>query len=574
MRLKEIFAKNIFIKPRLNPLEWSENYRVLSQEASANFGKFKALPYQKEVLEVVGDDEVQEVVLMWASQLGKSEILNNIVGYFIHQDPSTILFLLPTEDVAEDYSKRRLAPMFRDVKELGELINSREANNTILLKNFKGGNLALVGSNSPSKLASKPIRVLIVDEADRCEITKEGHSIDLAQKRTNTFLNRKIIKVSTPTITGASYIEREYESSDKRKFYIPCPHCSFPQALKFQNIIWTKSEDDRVDFNSVRYQCCECGALWDEQEKNKAVALGWWERENKDAKKVGFYLNAIYSPFFTMAEIAKDFLNSKDDAHKLQVFKNTIEAISFEPPSIKMEEVELFKRREDYKPSELPNDIIFITAGVDVQKDRLEVEFKGWGVGYENWGIEHLKIWGETQETSVWEKLYRELKKPFYKKDGTKINTTITLIDSGYNKDRVYSFVKLDKRFFASKGASEQEKKKEFVNKPKIDAPGVGLFSLGTYAGKSELFRLLSIKDKGAGYCHYPQSYTLDYFKQLTAEKLVKKRSKNGYEMLSFENTKGARNEALDLSVLCLAGAKILKLDRLDFKNFGVSKGS
>ena len=221
-----------------------------------------------------------------------------------------------------------------------------------------------------------------------------------------------------------------------------------------------------------------------------------------------------------------------------------------------------------------PNDIIFITAGVDVQKDRLEVEFKGWGIGYENWGIEHLKIWGETQETSVWEKLYRELKKPFYKKDGTKMNTTIALIDSGYNKDRVYSFVKLDKRFFATKGASEQEKKKEFVNKPKIEAAGVGLFSIGTFAGKSEIFRLLSIKDKGAGYCHYPQSYTLDYFKQLTAEKLVKKRSKNGYEMLSFENTKGARNEALDLSVLCLAGAKILKLDRLDFKNFDANKGS
>ena len=545
-------------------LEWSERYRVLSQEASANFGKFKALPYQKEVLKTISDNEYQEVVLMWASQLGKSEILNNTIGYFIHQNPSTILFLLPTEDIAEDYSKRRLAPMFRDVKELGELINSREANNTILLKNFKGGNLALVGSNSPSKLASKPIKVLIVDEADRCEITKEGHSIDLAQKRTNTFYDRKIIKVSTPTIAGASVIEREYESSDKRKYYVPCPHCGFKQVLRFDNIVWEKDDEGKALLDSVGYACCECGGRWSEQEKNKAVELGEWVK-GSNSKKVGFYLNAIYSPFFSMQEIVKDFLESKDNAHKLQVFKNTIEALSFEPPSIKLEEVELFNRREDYKPTELSNDIIFITAGVDVQKEWLELEFKGWGLGYENWGIEHIKLMGSTQETQVWERLYRELKKPFYKKNGTKLNITIALIDSGYNRDRTYNFVRLDRRFFATKGASESERKKEFITKPKVVQQGVGLFSIGTYAGKSELFKLLDIRDVGAGYCHFPQSYNLEYFKSLTAEKLVKKRTKSGYETLSFEKRK-ERNEALDISVLCLAGAKFLKLDEITLK--------
>ncbi|MCE3037499.1 phage terminase large subunit family protein [Helicobacter sp. faydin-H20] len=564
MELIQIFCNSIFIKPRLNLLEWSEKYRILSQESSAHFGRFKALPYQKEVMEEISNEENQEIVLMWASQLGKSEILNNTLGYFIHQDPATILFLLPTEDIAEDYSKRRLAPMFRDIKELRELIYNKDSNNTILLKNFKGGNLALVGSNSPSKLASKPIRVLIVDEVDRCEVTKEGHSIDLAQKRTNTFYNRKIIKVSTPTITGSSVIEKEFEGSDKRRYYVPCPYCKFYQTLIFSQIKWEQDTKGEHLIDTARYMCIECEKLWSEEEKNKAVSKGRWERE-KESKKVGFFLNAIYSPFFKMSEIVKDFLESKDNINKMQVFKNTILAESFEPPSIKLEDVELYKRREDYKPTELPDDIIFITAGVDIQGDRIEIEFKGFGLGYENWGVEHVRLMGNTDESAVWERCYRELKKPFYTKTGRKMISSVCLIDSGDKAQRVYSFVKLDKRFFATKGASESEKKKDFINKPKEIQKGVKLYSIGTYAGKSELLRLLRIKDIGAGYCHYPMSYDMDYFQELTAEKLTKTKTKSGYYTYSFQKVR-ERNEALDLSVLCLAGAKILKLDSLIIK--------
>ncbi|WP_300745202.1 terminase gpA endonuclease subunit, partial [uncultured Helicobacter sp.] len=388
MTLKEVFAKSIFIKPKLNLYEWSEKYRVLSQESSALFGKFQALSYQIEPMRCISDPNVREVVLMWGSQLGKSEILNNAIGYYIHQDPSTILFLLPTEDMAEDYSKRRLTPMFRDTKELGSLIYDREANNTILIKNFKGGNLALVGSNSPSKLASKPIKVLIVDEVDRCENTKEGHSIDLAQKRTNTYYDRKILKVSTPTIKGHSVIESEYEMSDKRKYFVPCPKCGFYQVLYFENIKWEQRDNGEHDLDSVRYACIECGSLWNEIEKNSAVSRGEWRATQtiQNNTKVGFFLNALYSPFFTLKDIVKDFLDSKNHIAKFQVFVNTIKAESFEPPSVKFEENELYNRREAYSPTALSDDIIFITSGVDIQGDRIEIEFKGWALGYENWG--------------------------------------------------------------------------------------------------------------------------------------------------------------------------------------------
>ena len=568
MTLKEVFAKSIFLKPKLDLYEWSEKYRVLSQESSALFGKFKALSYQIEPMRCISDPNIREIVLMWGSQLGKSEIINNTIGYYIHQDPSTILFLLPTEDMAEDYSKRRLTPMFRDTKELGELIYDREANNTILIKNFKGGNLALVGSNSPSKLASKPIKVLVVDEVDRCENTKEGHSIDLAQKRTNTYYDRKIIKVSTPTIKGHSVIESEYELSDKRKYFVPCPKCSFYQTLSFESLKWEQREDGSHDIDSVRYACIECGSLWSEVEKNAAVTKGEWRATRQGANlqntKVGFFLNALYSPFFTMRDIVKDFLDSKDNIAKFQVFVNTIKAESFEPPSVKFQENELYNRRESYTPTTLPDDIIFISSGVDVQGDRVEIEFRGWALGFESFGVKHSVLMGDTKQSDVWSRLYTELKQVFYTTSGRRLRSSISLIDSGYNKERVYNFVRLDSRFFASKGASESEKKKDFISPSKKVASGVRLFSIGTYAGKSEVFKLLRIDEVGAGYCHFNESYSLEYFRQLTAEKLVKTKTPSGYTAYRWEKIR-ERNEGLDLFVLCLAGAKIMRLDNLEF---------
>lgn len=562
MRLIKYFANAIFIKPRLDLEQWAKTYRVLSQESSALFGKFSPLPYQIEPMRAISDEKIPEIVLMWASQLGKSEILNNTIGYYIHQNPSTILFLLPTEDNAEDYSKRRLTPMFRDTKVLSDLINAREANNTILIKNFKGGNLALVGSNSPSKLASKPIKVLLVDEVDRCEKTKEGHSIDLAQKRTNTFYDRKIIKVSTPTLKDNSVIENEYLSSDKRKYIVPCPFCNDYQSLEFENIVYNFENNIISD---VFYQCQNCGSLLDEVAKNKAVNNGKWIITNPNSKKAGFFLNAIYSPFFKMSDIIKDFLESKDNPSRYQVFVNTILAKTYEPPSVRFEDAELYNRREEYTPTSLSNDVIFITSGVDVQADRLEIEFKAWGLGFENWGVEYVILRGDTKENQVWQNAYNTLKKVFYTKNGRALRSSITLVDSGYNIQKVAMFVKLDKRFFMSKGASEGESKRDFISTPRKYDKHCFLYMIGTYKGKNELFSLLKVNEAGAGYCHYPTSYNMEYFRQLSAEKLNKIKKDNGYIAYQWQKIRD-RNEALDISVLCLAGAKILKLDSFNIQ--------
>ncbi|MDO7253902.1 phage terminase large subunit family protein [Helicobacter cappadocius] len=564
--LIEAFANAIFIKPKLNLTQWSNTYRVLSKESSANFGKFEALSYQIEPMNTISNPDVKEVVLMWGAQLGKSEILNNTIGYYIHQNPSPILFLLPSEDMAEDYSKRRLAPMFRDTKVLDRLINDREASNTILIKNFKGGNLALVGSNSPSKLSSKPIKVLIVDEVDRCENTKEGHSIDLAQKRTNTFYDRKIIKVSTPTIKGHSSIEREYENSDKRRYFVPCPFCEFSQTLVFENIKWEQKEDGSHNLDSVGYACAECGGIWSEREKNNAVSKGKWIAQNPYSSIAGFYLNALYSPFFTLKDIVKDFLESKDNIQKFQVFTNTIKAESFEPPSVKFEENELYARRENYTDTTLPDEVLFISCGIDIQNDRIEMEFRGWGLGFESWGIDYVILQGDVKLPKVWDDAYIATKRAFSTISGRRMYASVVLVDSGFETQKVYKFVKMGKgRFVATKGASEVEMKKDFVNKPK-NINGIWLYSIGTYKGKSEVFRLLQTRSFGAGYQHYNQKYTLEYFYQLTSEKLIKTKNDKGYTIYKWEKIR-ERNEALDISVLNLLGAKLKKLDDFTLKS-------
>ncbi|MGP1484882.1 MAG: phage terminase large subunit family protein [Campylobacter sp.] len=557
-KIIDIFTRSIFIKPHLNLLQWAEKYRILSKESSSNFGKFKAISYQKEPMIEISNPKREKIVLLWASQLGKSELLNNVLGYYIHQEPSTILFMLPNKDDAEDYSKRRLAPMFRDCAELNALINANDASNTILIKNFRGGNLALVGSNSPSKLASKPIKILLVDEADRCEATKEGDSIELAQKRTSTFYDRKIIICSTPTIAGSSTIQSEFQASDQRYFYIKCPFCNHSQKMIFERIIFELDEYNELIEESVKYQCSECGTLLNEQEKNEAVANGEWIPANPKSNVAGFFLNAIYSPFFKMHEMARAFLNSKDSQLKLQTFKNTLEATTYEPPNVAFSENELLERIEEYSDENLPAKISFITAGVDIQSNRIEIIFIGWCKGYEAYNIDYKQIYGNTDQDEVWQKSYKELMRKFRREDGKILSTTLALIDSGYNALRVYNFVSLSPRFIASKGMSETSKKFDFINNVKKIRNGVRLVNIGTFKGKSEFFRLLHIKTAGEGYFHYNKNFTNEFFLQLTAEKLQKTKNKNGYDRLSWVKIRD-RNEALDITVLALGAAKIIK---------------
>ncbi|MBZ7991746.1 MULTISPECIES: terminase gpA endonuclease subunit [unclassified Campylobacter] len=542
--LYSLLANSIFTKPHLDLLAWSEKYRFLSAEGSARPGRFKAASYQREILTTISDKEHKRVVLNLASQLGKTEMCLNTLAYLIAHDPTPILYMLPDEGMAEDFSKRRFAPLKRDCKEVAKIMGEN-ASDTILIKNFKGGSLNFVGSNSVSKLASKPIGFLIVDEVDRCSNTAEGDSVALAEKRTITFPNAKILLVSTPTLHGTSKIQNEYDKSDKRRFYVPCPKCEFKQVLEWEN----------VDLDKECLVCISCKYEISERERLAIIKKGEWIKEC-ESDVAGFHLSSLYSEYVSLKSIIKDYKDKCKSEAGLQVFINTTLARTYTPKvESKMNESDLIKLKRDYDNLSFSSDVAFIVAGVDVQKDRLEVNFAGANKDLKDlrvYNITHKIIKGNPRELMVWDKLHELVQNGVFMSEvGEYLKCSLCFVDSGYLTEEVYNFVARHKSYFATKGANEtSNNKKLLVNKVKAVKSGVGLIEIGTFTGKSEVFAMIENKR-----VVFAKTYSDEYFKQLTAESLKVVKNKYGDENLRFTKDRD-RNEALDLSVLNIAAIK------------------
>jgi len=363
------------------------------------------VPYQREIMDAITDTSTEEVVLIMAAQTGKTEIFNNAVGYYIHQDPSPIMMVQPTKEMAEAWSKDRLVPMIRDTPVLNELIrvdNKRDGENTILHKRFPGGNITIAGANSPSSLASRPKRVMILDEVDRYpkSAKKEGRPSKLAIKRTTTFWNRKILKSSSPTIRGESEIEDDYENSDQRKFWVKCPHCGEMQKMVFEQLKWPDGEPEKA-----AYVCAHNGCIIHDGDKYYMLANGEWRAEAPFKGIAGFHLSSLYSPWVTSAAFAAKFVEYKRDPETLKVFINTELAETYEEnlDGEGIEEDRLLNRVEDYQGA--PEGVLLVTMSVDVQDDRLELEILGWGMGEETWSIDYRVIHGDPGTKEVWDDL-------------------------------------------------------------------------------------------------------------------------------------------------------------------------
>ena len=331
--------------PKLSISQWADNYRQLSSESSAEAGKWstRRAEYQRGMMDAVSDPNVETVVLMTAAQIGKTELINNVVGFHIHQDPAPMLVVQPTLEMAQTWSKDRLAPAIRDTPVLSSKIanpRSRDSGNTTLHKVFAGGHVTACGANSPSSLASRPCRIILCDEIDRYPISAgtEGDPVALARKRSATFWNRKIIMVSTPTEKGASRIERAFEHSDQRKYFVPCPDCGERQNLKWSNVQWTDGKASTAEY------CCEhCGSLWGDAKRFQAIRYGQWKATAEgDGKTAGFHLSALYSPWTPLEDIVTDFLQSKRDPMRLKAWVNTTLGECYEEEGERIDEYDLF----------------------------------------------------------------------------------------------------------------------------------------------------------------------------------------------------------------------------------------
>ncbi len=560
--------------PKLTVSEWADRYRQLSPESSAEIGQWETAraEYQRGIMDAVCDPELETIVGMTSAQIGKTEIISNVIAYFVDQDPSPMLLVFPTLEIALAYSKDRLAPMIRDNPRLrGKVkdVKTRHSGNTLLHKTFPGGHITMAGANSPASLSSRPVRIVLCDEVDRFPESAgtEGDPVKLAQKRSNNFWNRKLILMSTPTIKGRSRIESAYQASDQRRFAVPCPRCGCRQILKWCQVHWPNPSNeppfkaDRHRPDQAVYQCESCQAPLDHAEKLEMVQRGRWEATADYPGTAGFWINELWSPWVPLSRMAADFLAAKQGGPlQQQVFTNTSLAETWElRPGEQLDQHALFNRREPY-PAPVPAAALVLTAGVDIQQDRIEIEVKGWGRGEESWGIEEQLFYGATTDPNAgaWASLDAYLQTTFRRENGDLLAISCTCIDTGFRTKEAYAFIgpRQSRRIFGVKGSKDRGK--PLVSRPrKSSIHQVTLFEIGTDTAKATIHSRLQLKEPGPGYFHFPMSYDPDYFKQLVAEKLVTTYRK-GYAITEWTKEPGQRNEALDRTVYAMAALAIL----------------
>jgi phage terminase large subunit GpA-like protein len=571
-------------KPPLSLSEWADEYAYIPA-GSAEPGKFvtAVAEYQREPMDAISDPHIRKVVLIWASQTGKTQIQLNATGYFSHHDPAYMLMIQPTLERAEEVSKLRIATMIRDTPVLRELYpdpKSRDSGNTLLLKEFPGGYLALIGSNAPSGLASKPVRILLPDEVDRFEESAgtEGDPLALAEIRGSTYWNFKIIETSTPLIKGTSRIEQSGEESDKRYYFVRCPRCGLEQRL-----VWSRLRYDTEDVGGGRlrpthvwYECAsgltrddKLGCAIEESEKYEMIRHGRWKATvtSTDGRTAGFYLNALYSPWVEWTRLAQEWIAAQNDSEKLQVFTNTRLAESWELKGDGAEESALSSRLEPLAAEDLlPDGVLMLTMGVDVQRDRIEASIWGWGLDKESWILDHRVMRGspalpEEHPDSPWRELDDYRKTAFPHPSGKSLRVICCCVDSGDQTKIVYDYTRRRERerVYAIKGVAGFGK--PLVNNGKRpDKNKTLLYLIGVDTAKERIYSGLKQSQPGPGFTHIMKNDHLgdEYLRQLTSEHLVTTKVK-GRPVLSFVLREGRRNETLDCAVYASAAREIMR---------------
>ena len=512
--------------------EWADKYQRLPAKTSAEPGAWSTdrVPYMREIMDAISDINTRKIVVMSAAQVSKTySLILNTIGYHMHYDPCPIIVVQPSiKPMAEAFSKEKLAPMLESVPILQGKVNdkSRNSGNTILHKEFPGGYITIVGANSPAGLRSRTARILLADETDGYPPSagKEGDPLLLASKRISTFWNRLEVLISTPTIKGFSRIELEFENSTQETWHVPCPDCG-----ELQELTWAQVSFDKTDLSEINYICIKCGSVNSEVAWKELFTSGRYAAKFPGREVRGFYLNSLASLLVEWRDIVEKFIVANDEAKKgnmepLKVWTNTEMGQTWEEKGKQIDPDDLYGRCEDYG-CEVPQGVFCLTAGVDVQDDRFEIEVVGWSKDTESWGIEYKTIYGDLKQPAIWTELDQFLSKTFVREDGALLRINCTFIDSGgHFTDSVYNFCKnkLAQRIFAIKGRGGGDI--EYVKDPSKNNKGrVNLFILGVDAGKALLFQRLQIKKPGPGYCHFPleRGYDEEYFKGLTSEQMV-----------------------------------------------------
>lgn len=558
--------------PTLTVSQWADRDRILSPEASAEAGHWDTAraEYLRDIMDAMTDPAVTRVVVAKSAQVGFTEALNNICGYFVSEDPCSMLIVQPTVEMGEAWSKDRLAPMLRDTPALAAKVAApiaRDASNTLRQKVFHGGRLAIVGANSPAGLASRPVRIVLADEVDRYPISagSEGDPLALAAKRQSTFWNRKTLVGSTPTLKGTSVIWREWVVSDQRKFFVPCPDCRNSQVLAWSNVRWDKAPSGKHLPHTAHYVCSHCGSIWTDADRHDAVARGQWQATNRDGAQgiAGFHISALMSPWVALPDVVTEFLAARKDAALLQVWTNTVLGEPFEEEREVIEASSLMTRGENYGPQSIPEAVRFLTAGVDTQGDRLEVQIVGWGAFEESWAVRYEVLPGDPAQQHVWDQLDDVLRAAYCRADGRELRVRLACIDAGgHHQHQVLEHCRRRKGIVAIRGTAGA--KPIWSGRASKTRHGHRVFWVGVDTSKDTIYSRLRFGEPGPGYMHFSVGgmFNEEYYRQLTSEE-VQTRYNEGRPYRVWMLPGGKRNEALDTMVYALAARTALPY-RLD----------
>ncbi len=576
--------------PHLTVSEWADRHRILAARASAEPGRYRTsrTPYMRAIMDALSPgNPAQRIVFMKAAQVGATEAGNCWLGFVIHQAPGPMLAVQPTVELAKRNSRQRIDPLIEESAVLRDRVKpprSRDAGNTMLSKEFAGGILIMTGANSAVGLRSTPARYLFLDEVDAypASADEEGDPVTLAEARSLTFAHRrKVFLVSTPTIHGLSRIEREYETSDRRRYFVPCPHCGGMQWLKFERLIWEKGRPE-----TATYHCESCDQPISEHHKTAMLQQGEWRAtaEAADPTTVGFHLSALYSPvgWLSWTRIARNWEAAQGSDESLRAFRNTILGETWIERGEAPDWQRLYERRERWPFGTVPSGGLFLTAGADVQKDRIEVSIWAWGRGLTSWLIEHIVIDGGPDSATAWQQLTDLLGRTWPHAHGVRLGLSKLAIDTGYETPAVYGWAR--KTGFAQvapiKGVEGFNRAAPVAGPTHVDATeggrkirrGARLWTVAVATFKAETYRFLRLARPTdeeivagalapAGYVHLSEVADAEWLKQLVAEQLVTVKTRRGFQKLEWQKLR-ERNEALDCRVYARAAAWIAGADR------------
>lgn len=584
------WAQAAWPPPNLTVSQWADRYRRLP-ESSATAGspwRTDDVPYLRGPMDAVHEPGTREIVLAKAAQIGGSEAVHNMLGYFIEYQPSPMLLVHPTELVAQEWSKERLADMIKSTPALAKVVRDKrgprsghEGESTLAYKTFPGGFLAIGGANTPNTFARRAARVVFGDDVDRfpAVVGEEGDPADLLEKRTTTFVDGLVVMVSTPTLKGGR-IDTAYQHSDQRRFFIACPQCGREDWITWSDAAHFRVVFDERDPATARIECPSidhggCGYHIEEGMRRRLIHAaaqrpdcGW--RPTAVATKrgsVGFHMPAMITTLGSaslQAWVEQWLVSRAKGRESLRVFINTTLADAWEDRGVRMAPHVLMERRESWGGAEVPEWAVALTCGVDVQDDRFELQVIGWGPGEERCTVDWRSVPGDPKKAETRASLVEALGRRYLHESGHHLPILSTCVDTGYATDEMYDFVlqHQHRRVYATKGFAGKSgepivmrpSEKRYGKKPRP----VRLYPVNVDDAKSAIMSTLQLTDPGPGYWHFPQLVDEEFFAQLCAEHRETRHNKSGVATHQVWVQDRDRNEALDTAVLALAAFRLL----------------